>query len=505
MFHRQFGAVNAHPRAARGASRCRWFSHFSTAFAANVATNVWLGFPFMMVVVARRAHVDPEGRARGRRGRRRDALAALPARDAAAPPADAAAGGRPRRGLDVQHVQRRLPRLGRRAGRDDRHPRQRGLPLGVHARRAVRLRRGLRRPHLRAPRGQRARCFGAGGGAAARARRAHEARALESVLVHALLVAATRLRALPALWVVALALSPGGPRARRRARFPLAGAPVARQLPHSSSGVGDRERAVALRAPARATRSSSRSRRRPRPWRSRRPPPTRSRGFRSSGRRAGMRGAPRDADVPGRRERGAALPAARRAAPPRLARGPRPRLRVDGGARSPSSSCAARSWPIPVDLEEAAMVDGATRAQAFWHVVLPAARPAIAVTALFAFMSAWNEFILAATLLSRETRVHAAGRAPALRRRARHGVGAVRRGRDPRERPGDGALLRRPAPARRGADGGRGEGVRNRTSSATDHRCTIERVCYLLIRHEKANPCGRARGLASRFDGFRVR
>ena len=58
---------------------------------------------------------------------------------------------------------------------------------------------------------------------------------------------------------------------------------------------------------------------------------------------------------------------------------------------------------IPIDLEEAAMVDGATRFQAFLRVVLPAARPAIAVTALFAFMSAWNEFILAATLLSRES------------------------------------------------------------------------------------------------------
>jgi arabinogalactan oligomer/maltooligosaccharide transport system permease protein len=57
---------------------------------------------------------------------------------------------------------------------------------------------------------------------------------------------------------------------------------------------------------------------------------------------------------------------------------------------------------IPVDIEEAAMVDGATRTRAFYSVVLPAARPAIAVTALFAFMSAWNEFILAATLLSRE-------------------------------------------------------------------------------------------------------
>jgi len=57
---------------------------------------------------------------------------------------------------------------------------------------------------------------------------------------------------------------------------------------------------------------------------------------------------------------------------------------------------------IPVDLEEAAMVDGATRFQAFLRVALPAARPAIAVTALFAFMSAYNEFILAATLLSKE-------------------------------------------------------------------------------------------------------
>src|SRR5439155_16791381 len=57
---------------------------------------------------------------------------------------------------------------------------------------------------------------------------------------------------------------------------------------------------------------------------------------------------------------------------------------------------------IPVDLEEAAMVDGATRFGAFLRVVLPAARPAIAVTALFAFMSAYNEFILAATLLGKE-------------------------------------------------------------------------------------------------------
>jgi arabinogalactan oligomer/maltooligosaccharide transport system permease protein len=49
MFHRQFGAINA-ILISLGAEPVSWFSHFSTAFAANVATNVWLGFPFMMVV-----------------------------------------------------------------------------------------------------------------------------------------------------------------------------------------------------------------------------------------------------------------------------------------------------------------------------------------------------------------------------------------------------------------------------------------------------------------------
>ena len=49
MFHRQLGAVNAILDLV-GVEPVSWFAHFSTAFAANVATNVWLGFPFMMVV-----------------------------------------------------------------------------------------------------------------------------------------------------------------------------------------------------------------------------------------------------------------------------------------------------------------------------------------------------------------------------------------------------------------------------------------------------------------------
>jgi arabinogalactan oligomer/maltooligosaccharide transport system permease protein len=57
---------------------------------------------------------------------------------------------------------------------------------------------------------------------------------------------------------------------------------------------------------------------------------------------------------------------------------------------------------IPRDLEEAAMMDGASRWVTFTQVILPLARPALAVTALFAFMTAWNEFILAATLMGDE-------------------------------------------------------------------------------------------------------
>jgi len=58
---------------------------------------------------------------------------------------------------------------------------------------------------------------------------------------------------------------------------------------------------------------------------------------------------------------------------------------------------------IPKDLEEAAVMDGAGRWTMFFRIILPLARPAIVVTALFSFMTAWNEFILAATFLSDET------------------------------------------------------------------------------------------------------
>ena len=48
------------------------------------------------------------------------------------------------------------------------------------------------------------------------------------------------------------------------------------------------------------------------------------------------------------------------------------------------------------------MLDGASRLQTFWLVILPLARPALAVTGLFSFMTAWNEFILAATFMGKD-------------------------------------------------------------------------------------------------------
>ena len=57
---------------------------------------------------------------------------------------------------------------------------------------------------------------------------------------------------------------------------------------------------------------------------------------------------------------------------------------------------------IPKDLEEAALIDGASAPTIFLRIVLPLAKPAIAVTALFCFLTGWNEFILAATLMDKE-------------------------------------------------------------------------------------------------------
>ncbi len=59
---------------------------------------------------------------------------------------------------------------------------------------------------------------------------------------------------------------------------------------------------------------------------------------------------------------------------------------------------------LPAELEEAALVDGATIWQAFRHVAMPLARPGITVAMILSFIFSWNNFIFGVVLAGRETR-----------------------------------------------------------------------------------------------------
>ena len=58
---------------------------------------------------------------------------------------------------------------------------------------------------------------------------------------------------------------------------------------------------------------------------------------------------------------------------------------------------------IPVELEEAARIDGASRLYIFWRITLPLAAPAILSVTLFAFTNAWNEFLFAFVFITSES------------------------------------------------------------------------------------------------------
>jgi multiple sugar transport system permease protein len=59
---------------------------------------------------------------------------------------------------------------------------------------------------------------------------------------------------------------------------------------------------------------------------------------------------------------------------------------------------------LPPDLEEAALIDGCSLWQAFWHVALPLARPGIVVGAILSIIFSWNNFVFGAVLGGRQTR-----------------------------------------------------------------------------------------------------
>ena len=66
---------------------------------------------------------------------------------------------------------------------------------------------------------------------------------------------------------------------------------------------------------------------------------------------------------------------------------------------------------VPVELEEAAVIDGATPLQVFFRVMFPLVRTGYAVAGIFTFRIAWNEFILALLLTGRKTRTLPVGAA----------------------------------------------------------------------------------------------
>jgi ABC-type glycerol-3-phosphate transport system permease component len=59
---------------------------------------------------------------------------------------------------------------------------------------------------------------------------------------------------------------------------------------------------------------------------------------------------------------------------------------------------------IPFEMEEAALLDRANRFQTLWHIILPQVRGGIAVTVIFIFLNAWNEFLFAVQLSGNEVR-----------------------------------------------------------------------------------------------------
>ena len=57
---------------------------------------------------------------------------------------------------------------------------------------------------------------------------------------------------------------------------------------------------------------------------------------------------------------------------------------------------------VPSELEQAALIDGASRMGAFYRIILPLSAPAMAIAFLFNFMQAWNDFLLARIMLQKE-------------------------------------------------------------------------------------------------------
>jgi multiple sugar transport system permease protein len=59
---------------------------------------------------------------------------------------------------------------------------------------------------------------------------------------------------------------------------------------------------------------------------------------------------------------------------------------------------------IPTELDEAGLIDGLTRVQVLWHIILPLSRPGLAAVGFFVFLYGWSEVLFAAGLSTADTR-----------------------------------------------------------------------------------------------------
>jgi raffinose/stachyose/melibiose transport system permease protein len=58
---------------------------------------------------------------------------------------------------------------------------------------------------------------------------------------------------------------------------------------------------------------------------------------------------------------------------------------------------------IPIEIEEAAMIDGCSRFQTYWRIVIPLAAPGLATMVILEFIWFWNEYLFALTFIQKET------------------------------------------------------------------------------------------------------
>ena len=99
------------------------------------------------------------------------------------------------------------------------------------------------------------------------------------------------------------------------------------------------------------------------------------------------------------------------------------RLRRGQPCRSRSISWSATCARCRESLDEAAIIDGATRFQIMWRIVFPIMLPGIVATATYAFLLCWSEYLFALALLTAGRDEDDAARALPLLRRERHRVG----------------------------------------------------------------------------------